>query len=84
MGASKAITALQCPALKTWLTKTSGHYTAPPQELSHDRLPGNEYIESSTMNIHNFAKYLTERRGSSTMPATSGWLSMQLRYPQAR
>ena len=38
---------------------------------------------SSTMNIHNFAKYPTERRGSSTMLVASGWLGMQQQYPKA-
>jgi len=32
---------------------------------------------------HNFAKFPTERSGSSTMLTTSGWLGMQLCYPQA-
>ena len=35
------------------------------------------------MSIHKFAEYPTEQRGNSTMLATSGWLGMQLWYPQA-
>ena len=83
------------PAKHLLLTKKSSYqlfqrlqkklYTAPPQEVT---IPGNEYIEqrncfSLTMSIHKFAEYPTEQRGNSTMLATSGWLGMQLWYPQA-